>query len=247
MYTIEDIKNCRTEKELFSLWKSKDVHDVEYIERDKIIKKKIDHSDVFIEDGVVNWEIWADRSKGKHILYILKEAYGGEKDWSLAEEVRLYAPWSGIWNRIVEWTYGITNTSLEKLSRYVPDNISFDKPNPWLNQIAILNIKKSSGDSKSHYGEISAYADFDAQEIIRQIEIIDPDIVVCGATFGDIDRITGNIIKKCQCDNWYYYSEAIGDKERLFIDYYHPANRYPALLNYYGIISIYQQALLEKR
>ena len=48
------------------------------------------------------------------------------------------------------------------------------------------------------------------------------------------------------CDNWFYYSDAIGKRERLFIDYYHPANRYPALLNYYGIVNIYQQALISR-
>ena len=49
-----------------------------------------------------------------------------------------------------------------------------------------------------------------------------------------------------RCDNWYYFSDVIGSRERLIIDYYHSANQYPALINYYGIIGIYQQALLSK-
>ena len=31
----------------------------------------------------------------------------------------------------------------------------------------------------------------------------------------------------------------------MFIDYYHPANRFPDLLNYYGLVNIYQQAIIE--
>lgn len=46
-----------------------------------------------------------------------------------------------------------------------------------------------------------------------------------------------------RCDNWYYYLDVCGRK-RLFIDYYHPGNRWPDLINYYGLLGIYQQALL---
>ena len=61
-----------------------------------------------------------------------------------------------------------------------------------------------------------------------------------------IVSVERRFIEPKRCDNWYYYSDVIGGKERLFIDYYHPANRYPTLLNYYGLVNIYQQALLEK-
>lgn len=245
MYKLNDIYACKTEKELFQLWKTKDKYDTYFVESNTKIEITINHRNVFIEDGIINPEIWKDKTSGKHILFILKEAYGGEGDWSLSEEVKKNAPWSAVWNRIVEWTYGISLTTVNTIARYEPSKISLEKPNPWLNQIAVLNIKKSGGKSQSYYGEIAAYADYDSAEIIRQIEIINPDIIVCGATFGDVNRIMGNPCQKGECDNWYYYSDAIGNRERLFIDYYHPANRYPALLNYYGIVSIYQQALLE--
>lgn len=246
MNYFEKVHNCKTEDELFAVWKTKEPFCTSYIENDKEVPLTIDHSKVFISDGVVNHDIWDDRSCGKHILYVLKEAYGGDEDWSLAASVRTQAPWSAIWNRIVEWTYGISNTTPEKAARYEPDKISLDKPNKWLNQIAVVNLKKSGGKSNSKYPEISAYADYDAVELVKQIEMIDPEIIVCGATFEDLNRISGNTCEKGSCDNWYYYSDAIGGKERLFIDYYHPANRYPSLLNYYGIVNIYQQAIIEK-
>ena len=246
MEYLERIQRCRTEAELFEIWKMKVPLQTSYIDDGKVVPLTIDHSNVFVSDGVVNHDIWDNRSHGKHILYVLKEAYGGKEDWSLSDSVRTDAPWSAIWNRIVEWTYGISNTTAEKITRYSPDKINMDKPNVWLNQIAIVNLKKSGGKSNSRYPEISAYADCDAAELIKQIEIIDPEIIICGATFGDLNRISGSKSQKGSCDNWFYYSDAIGGKERLFIDYYHPANRYPALLNYYGLIGIYQQALIEK-
>lgn len=249
-YTKETIVKCTNLDELFELWKSKPVIETSYIEDGKEVKVTINHKDVFISDGAICPEVWNDRSKGKHILFVLKEAYGEDNDWSLNDWLRKTGPSSNIWYRVTEWVYGITNTTIDEVARYSPDRISFehseDKPNEWLSQIAVLNIKKSSGESNSQYGEISAYADYDKEEILREIELLDPDIIVCGATASDINRIAGGKIKSTPCDNWYYWSDAIDGKERLYIDYYHPANRYPTLLNYYGVVNIYQQALKEK-
>ncbi len=82
------------------------------------------------------------------------------------------------------------------------------------NNIAVVNLKKSGGKSSSNYGEIEAYALADSEEI-----------------------------KGLWCDNWFYYTDTISDNKTLVIDYYHPANYYPALVNYYAVINIFQQAL----
>ena len=49
-----------------------------------------------------------------------------------------------------------------------------------------------------------------------------------------------------KCDNWYYWLSIEGLGDVLALDYYHPAVQYPALLTYYGITNIYQQALIHK-
>ena len=51
-------------------------------------------------------------------------------------------------------------------------------------QIAVLNLKKSGGNSESVYEEIASYAEADREEIIKEFELIDADIIVCGYTFG---------------------------------------------------------------
>ena len=85
MYKLNDIYACKTEKELFQLWKTKDKYDTYFVESNTKIEITINHRNVFIEDGIINPEIWKDKTSGKHILFILKEAYGGEDDWSLSE------------------------------------------------------------------------------------------------------------------------------------------------------------------
>lgn len=178
----------------------------------------------------------------------MKEAYGGEKDWSLTDRLKIEAPWSSIWRRVAEWTYGIQNTTIARVARYTPQNISLEPNNEWLNQTAIINIKKSGWVSHSDFDEIRLYAQNDKYELKRQLEIEDPDIIICGYTMGILNELYDYSIRddENRGDNWYYFSDVIGSRERLIIDYYHPANQYPALINYYGIIGIYQQALLSK-
>jgi len=247
-----DIDNCETLEELFSIWKNKAPETRSFYDKDKRqdVMVSIDHSKVFISDGPVDTETWKNRNSGKHILFLLKEAYGDSEAWSLNNWLRDSGPLYNIWHRVVEWTYGISNTSATQIARYAPSKISYDRingePNEWLKQIAVMNIKKSGGVSSSDYGEILTYAEADKKELLKELEIIDPDIIVCGGTADDLNFLFDGTLKKQTCDNWYYYNSFLGDKERLIIDYYHPANRYPALLNYYGIVNIYQQALIEK-
>lgn len=251
-YSNLQIKECKTLEELFSLWKSKPATVQSYYDKNKKkdIDVCIDHSNVFISDGAVCPEIWNDKSTGKKIAFVLKEAYGEDADWSLTDWLRRTGPGYNIWYRVVEWIYGILNTTSTHIARYSPEHISFEKsedtPNEWLKQVAIVNLKKSGGKSSSDYDEIKAYAQADKEEIIRELEILDPDIIVCGATAETLNGICGGFVGPKRCDNWYYYSDVIGGRERLFIDYYHPANRYPTLLNYYGLVNIYQQAIIEK-
>ncbi len=245
---INRLQGVKTEQELFDLWKTKPVVNRSYIEKDKTIPVVINHSDVFVSDGIVNEMVWNNNSDSPRILFVLKEAYGGENDWSLTDELQKKTPWSSIWRRVTEWTYGILNTTAEKIAKYEPDIISMEADNKWLNRIAVINLKKSSGRSSSKQGEIEVYAAYDRLELKKQIEIIDADIIVCGSTFSVFNSLYDNKIKteNNYCDNWYYFTDEINGKNTLVIDYYHPANYYPALLNYYGLVSIYHQALISK-
>lgn len=251
-YSDSRIKNCNSLEELFEIWRNKPVEKKSYYDKDKKqeVFVEIDHSNVFISDGPVDLSTWNNRKFGKHILFLLKEAYGDSAAWSLSNWLKETGPSTNLWYRVVEWTYGISKTSVDEIARYSPSDISFDridgKPNEWLKQIAIMNIKKSGGKSSSDYREIMSYAEADKEELLKELELIDPDIIVCGGTSDDLDYLFDGTLKANICDNWYYYNTYLGNKERLIIDYYHPANRYPALLNYYGITSIYQQALIER-
>ncbi len=238
---------CMTLQELMEQWKKKPPLHTSYRIYDMDVPLTIDHQKrFFIEDGIVDEQVWSGLPWEKRILYIFKEAY--ERDWtkaqwSLSQELNANKPWGVIWNRVCEWTYGIQNTYSHNIAKYEPQLIQ-GQNTQLIHKISVMNLKKSGGESTSVSEEIAVYAQTDKEEIIREIELIDPYIVVCGYTLGILDNLLSFPIKAERNDNWFYYSDAIGGKTRLFIDFYHPSNHFPSLLNYYGLIGIYQQALL---
>jgi len=230
---IDRIHNCKNLDELFAEWRNKEPQGI------------INHRDnTFIPDGIVDPESWGQEGN-KRILFVLKEAYGDWKDDTLTSWLHMHHPKLRIWNRIARVVYGIQNTTSTKIQRYKAE-LTDDEFKKSLNQIAVLNIKKSNGNSQSDSDEIAEYAVFDDEEIKKELELIDADIIICGYTF---QILCDNVFKHSipledKCDNWYYHIDLCG-KERLFIDYYHPAIHDSDLMFYYGLLGIYQQSLLE--
>ncbi len=240
----EKIRACVSLKELFVLWENKLPQVVTYKIKGAEHNVTIDHANnKFISDGIVNSAVW-NSGQHKRILYVLKEAYTGDDEgFDLAEWLST-SPDYRMWNRVARWTYGIQNTTVDRIQKYIADSEE-EIYKRCFNQISVMNLKKSSGESGSVYEEIDAYATADKEELKKEFELIDPDIVVCGSTFGTlINKVFETSVDKAN-DNWAYYMEIAG-KERLFIDYYHPANHWPDLVNYYAVVNLYQQALIEK-
>lgn len=230
---IGDIKRCVSLEGLFSIWKSKDP---EY---------GADHKNlVFISDGIVDPATWNSGTK-KKILFVLKEAYDCDKTgFSLSEWLHTH-PRRRIWNRIARITRGLQNTIISTIARYKSE-LSDEEYADALDQIAVMNLKKRDGKTGSDYNDIVRCAKYDREELKKEFELINADIVVCGYTFEILHQVVfGNEELDEKCDNWYYWLDYDGRGKRLFIDYYHPAIHDSDLLYYYGLIGIYQQALIE--
>lgn len=246
----ENLQSCVSLEELFKLWEHKEPQKISYTAKKKQHESEINHAqNKFIQDGIVNHTVWND-SLHKKILYVLKEAYTDEdKGYDLANWLNS-GPDLRMWNRVARWTYGLQNTSEDKIAKYIPDiDEDADIRKQCFEQIAVMNLKKSGGESTSVIEEIAAYAQSDKEELIRELQLIDPDIVICGSTFWILYQLVfgKEPLKGSQAnDNWFYYMNLDG-KERLYIDYYHPANQWPDLVNYYAVTNIYQQALISRK
>ena len=122
--------------------------------------------------------------------------------------------------------------------------------NPYLRQAAVVNVKKSGGEKVSDYKEIQRYAEYDRRELRREIELIDPTVIVCGYTISALNIIMETPVKEYanaeQQNSNLFYTVQINGHAAIVLDYWHPSNQFPDLLNYYGLMGSYQQALLHR-
>ena len=179
------------------------------------------------------------------ILFLLKEAYTSEDGCGECNLVSDLAEGDlkGMWGRVCEWTSGIENTTKESIFPF--HRLSEKEKKQAFSHIAVINIKKVNGTPLSDDNDLKNYAEENAEMLKKEILGAEPKVIVCGNTFKYLKSAFDIKINKNN-ENWYYWVD-IGDlKDVLVIDYYHPSKSYPALLAYYGITNIYQQALLNK-
>lgn len=225
---------------LFKVWKNEEP------------SGEINHRDgVFIRDGVADPDMWF--SQPVRPLYLLKEAYGGNADWDLISfilgdpENCSFGKSKSTWTKISDWTEGLLNTTEEHIHPFLAAEENELPNNHMLHHIAVVNIKKSGGEKSSNIDEINRYAEYDKDMLKQEILLCDPTIIVCGYTISFLNIIMGTKVKDYAHPNQNAtYWMKINDHDVLVMDYYHPANRYPEALNYYGLVCEYQQALIHK-
>lgn len=237
-----EIENCTSLDELFDVWEKEEIH-----------KGK-----EFVRDGFVCKKEW-DSSEYKKILFVLKEAYGDVEDGSITKWLKDCKNLPQMWKRVVEWAYGINNTNESYIGEFPSilfneEGTSTEAAKKLLKSIAIINLKKSNGQSLSNKKEINLYAKNDSEFLKKQIQLISPDIIVCGFTLDALDKyVYGKEIKKNKCDDWFYNTCKITNRETIVIDYYHPAAWSTKIedwgdpeVRYHKLAECYQQALLSK-
>ena len=204
-------------EKLFDSWKNKDLH-----------KNRL-----FITDGIVDENYW--KLSESKTLFLLKEAYDSVKvegSWDLSELIRRKTVSGRTLKPMAQWSYGISNLVEKK------EIISFQKEGTEvklaLMSSAVVNLKKSSGKSKSSSKNLSTYIDEDWGLISKQIEMIRPKIIICGNTWSLIHKK----ISYEKVSDRAYLSEGI-----LYIDYWHPANRASNKMNYYALCALVELAM----
>ena len=187
------------------------------------------------------------------ICFFLKEAYtkGIDTDWSLTEWLASGAM-TRMWGIVAEWTYGIRNTTPE----YIPHKPQLNRSEKaeLLRTVSIVNVKKNNGNVNSDYVDLLHYTMADRTFLKRELDILSPTVIVCGnnssllrllygAELQEDGQVSaeGDIPYKFMRENGY---AVVGNQ--IILDYYHPANQYPSILNYYTVCGLYQQALKSK-
>ena len=202
----------------------------------------------FISDGIVDSVSYECASP--RICFFLKEAYSknDNADWSLTKWLAGGAM-TRMWGTVAEWAYGITNTTCN----YIPHKpqLSHAEKTEYLKKLSVVNVKKSNGDAYSDYKDLLDYTVADSTFLKRQLDILSPNVIVCGNNssllrllFGAKLQTNGKVSSEGEIPYQFMRENGyavVGNQ--IILDFYHPANQYPSILNYYTICGLYQQAL----
>ena len=191
----------------------------------------------FISDGILNYELW-EKSNLK-ICFLLKEAYG---DYGSLQN--LFQSWGDIkyqlWHNVSYWLYGINHCYKEN---FTPDfeKCKSDREECYelLQGTSVVNIKKSNGVSSTTKEDLKMYLDNDSKNILEELELINPNIIICGGTYEEYCRLNGikpySAMKKIT--DWTYFFQG-----KLIFDFTHPAAQIHGAMSYYTITSMFQKA-----
>ena len=186
----------------------------------------------FIHDGIVDMARW-DKSKIK-LMFLLKEAYSTKNkkaEWDLRPYIR--NEWQtargNLYKNAMYWSYAVQHLS-DKHAPCFPEEDRIDEAIENMLSSAFVNVKKSSGKKTSDKEIINLYAQQDGIYLKQQIELIQPQIIVCGNTWDSIHHIWSSA-KEVYDFVWY-------DSSIVFIDFWHPANRFPKQLNYQALTNV---------
>lgn len=197
-------------------------------------KDRPEYVENFVEDGIIDFDKW-ESAKPK-ILFLLKE---------VNDDFEPTDPFTVRNNRfsfnIARWRYAIMELYKNiNISPLFPEN---DELPSELFDISFIEIKKVSENKPVSDGDdLSSFAKRDANFIREEIEIINPEIILCCGTFEYLRDI---IYKGELTDNHqikYVYDERIDCSSwkmgnRMILYFYHPSYRNVSNEELYNILS----------
>lgn len=190
--------------------------------------KKVAHhkGNIFVEDGIIDYDKW---TKSKKILFLLKEAYseeGSVGDWKLSYLINCNED-NWVENNKHYFMLSMWSFVLSSPETPLPDYLHeiFSQGYEYLLSSAVINIKKSNGASTSSDSDIRKYAQLDKEFLKKQIEIISPEIILCGNTCIDLMNSIFEYPKTSDYGDLYASEYCFKYKDMTIIDYWHPSRK----------------------
>jgi hypothetical protein len=192
-----------------------------------------DYKEKIISGGVVNENAYL--SSKPRVIFVLKEAHTKKVGWSIPERLMIQVErgangfeknYAYTWNQAGAWAYAIHSgfRDLKELGK--PEIIA-----EGIRTIGMTNLKKTGGGPFAVPKEIQNRAYSDADVWQKEIEIMDPDIIVCGRTYKYVVNILGSRAEKrikiledqgkpYHCAMW-----TINGHNATILQFWHPACR----------------------
>lgn len=177
----------------------------------------------FVRDGIINEQLYQTTSL--KILFIMKEPNDPKQEaWDFRDWWKEKIKYAFSY-RIGEWSYGLLNN----FPPYDDIWTNPDSVHKAIQQIAIMNIKKSGGAGNSEYERMLDHLKLNFDYLEKQVQIISPDIIITGLTWKELRNGLFNEVKWINSG----YDVAIGKQmNRKIIDFYHPSSRIAPAASY---------------
>ena len=204
-----------------------------------------------IKDGIVDIDVF--NITKPRILWILKE--GNESNSNedrdhreFHENVTVYYKWRTTYEKVIKTTYCLLyNCNYSELPE-LENDATINGENVLL-KVALININKNGGKGTASKTNIELNYSHHSKTLLEQIREINPDIIINGSrVFRLYSDVSSESIFNLEKHNHNGINFSY-NKEKLFIDYYHPAcrNNTKTTEEYCSdIMSIYQNWLNEK-
>lgn len=183
----------------------------------------------FIQDGVVCEEIFTQQKK--HILFVLRDM-NSSTECDLCEALRTHGSGWKTWNNVGRWTKALLDGEEE-----YPRDMSSTKRVEQLKRIAVMNLKKQGGGSRTSAEALEEAVKAQHENIYQQLRFYIPDLIVCcGLSSG---KMKGNAVLmkeyvfpagstteweevEFQNRTWWYYEAVIENRTIPVISFCHP-------------------------
>ena len=195
-------------------------------------------TETFISDGPIDPNRWIKIER--RVLFLAKEAYGETgpgTTWDLPKLVReeWKEPKGKFWWSLGYWAYGIQRLTEGPIPSSPMVNKRWDEVTEAMLASAVVNIKKSCGRSASSDDDLLQYVVTDGALLKKQVAYLSPHVVICCKTW--------HLVK----DLW-PHAKPISEQvhtidDMLVLDFWHPANHYPNVMNYYTALVLIHRAL----
>jgi hypothetical protein len=193
----------------------------------------------FFVDGVIDPELW--NKMPIRLMFLNKEAHDSNtpdsRGFNLVEIIR--DEWKGIpkgttnlnmacWSYAIQKAFGAGAEGLPDWQEVSAD-ANADVANAFLS-VAVANIKKSGGRTQSNHDDLQEYANSDADLIRRQVDLIQPDILIAGHVWYLVKNRWEDCEELHEC--------VFRHNQTIIIDFWHPANRAARQMKYYALDSL---------
>ena len=193
---------------------------------DVLLKKwhqgKYKDADDFSYDGISDFDIWSNQSL--KVLYLLKETNSNFQPSICEQKIN-----GSFGLNLARWDYAIKCIfkNPDTIPKF-PDDDDLPKYFDKLG-VAMVEVKKVAGGGNSNNIEIESFAFNDKKELKEQIELINPQFIVCCGTLTSYEIIYD--WKPDKIDNNYFDDNNGNDcsfwihDNRLVLYFYHPSLR----------------------